>query len=229
MFKGIAAKWMLVCALVLAMCGSACTAFAAAKGKTEKAKGETKLESIEKVQKRLKAGTYAVLDTSMGRIICELYPSIAPIGVENFIGLAEGKREWIDPKTGTKVKKPLYNGTIFHRIIPDFMVQGGDPMGSGFGGPGYKFKNEVSSKVTFDRPGRLAYANSGPDTNGSQFFITHKDTSWLNGGYTIFGQCIEGQSVVNAMGAVARGSGDKPIKDVVLEKVTIVRVAGKKK
>jgi cyclophilin family peptidyl-prolyl cis-trans isomerase len=120
---------------------------------------------------------------------CALFPDKAPIGVANFIGLATGTKDWTTSKGVTKHGVPLYNGTIFHRVIPDFMIQGGDPAGDGTGDPGYKFKNEVSSDLLFDKPGRLAYANSGPDTNGSQFFITEVATPHLNGGYTIFGQC----------------------------------------
>ena len=140
------------------------------------------------------------------------------------VALAASSREL----TGKKVKNHFYDGLIFHRIIPDFMAQGGDPMGTGMGGPGYRFKNEVDPKVTFDKPGRLAYANAGPDTNGSQFFITHKATPWLDGGYTIFGQTVEGQSVVNAMGAVKRGPNDRPVEEVKIVKVTILRIADKK-
>jgi peptidyl-prolyl cis-trans isomerase A (cyclophilin A) len=187
-------------------------------------------ESFDHIKKRLKPGTYAVIDTTMGRILCELYPKVAPIGADNFIGLAEGTKEWTDPRTNKKVKKPFYDGLIFHRVIPGFMIQGGDPLGSGIGGPGYKFVNETSPEVTFDRAGRLAYANAGPDTNGSQFFITHNATPNLDGGYTIFGQCIEGQSVVNMIGNVKRGMHDRPNVDVVMTKVTILRVeAGKVK
>src|ERR1700734_2502388 len=131
----------------------------------------------------------AVIDTTVGKMTCELFPDKAPIGVANFIGLATGTKDWTTSKGVTKHGVPLYNGTIFHRVIPDFMIQGGDPAGDGTGDPGYKFKNEVSSNLLFDKPGRLAYANSGPDTNGSQFFITEVATPPLNGGYTIFGQC----------------------------------------
>jgi len=132
----------------------------------------------------------AVIETTAGNINCTLFPNKAPVGVANFIGLATGTKEWKDPKTGKMMKGvPLYNGTIFHRVIPNFMIQGGDPIGTGTGDPGYKFKNEVSADLTFDQPGRLAYANAGPDTNGSQFFITEVPTQYLDGKYTIFGQC----------------------------------------
>src|SRR5436190_8448121 len=134
----------------------------------------------------------AIIDTTAGKCTCTLYPDKAPIGVANFIGLARGTKDWTNPATGAKKHGvALYNGTIFHRVIPEFMIQGGDPAGNGTGDPGYKFKNEVSSDLLFDKPGRMAYANSGPDTNGSQFFITEVAVPHLNGNYTIFGQCDE--------------------------------------
>ena len=133
-------------------------------------------------------GTYATFDTSEGTVVCRLFEEEAPITVKNFIELAEGTREWTDPRDRQKSKSPLYDGTIFHRVIPDFMIQGGDPLGNGSGGPGYSFKDEFSD-LTFDQPGRLAMANSGPGTNGSQFFITEVPTPHLNGKHTIFGQC----------------------------------------
>ncbi|MGB0030009.1 MAG: peptidylprolyl isomerase, partial [Candidatus Sulfotelmatobacter sp.] len=131
----------------------------------------------------------AIIETSVGNMTCTLFPDKAPIGVENFIGLATGTKDWKTVRGVTKHGVPLYDGTIFHRVIPGFMIQGGDPAGDGTGDPGYKFKNEVSSDLLFDKPGRLAYANAGPNTNGSQFFITEVATPHLNGNYTIFGQC----------------------------------------
>ncbi len=132
----------------------------------------------------------AIIHTTAGDLHCTLYPKVAPIGVENFVGLATGTKDWTSPIGNAKKHGiPLYDGTIFHRVIPDFMIQGGDPAGNGAGDVGFKFKNETSSSVKFDRPGRLAYANAGPDTNGSQFFITEEAYPSLNGGYTIFGQC----------------------------------------
>ena len=131
----------------------------------------------------------AIIDTTAGKLTCTLFPDKAPVGVANFIGLANGTRDWKNPVSGaTKHGVPLYDGTIFHRVIPGFMIQGGDPAGNGTGDPGYKFKNETSPDLQFDKPGRLAYANAGPNTNGSQFFITEVATAYLNGGYTIFGQ-----------------------------------------
>lgn len=169
---------------------------------------------------------YAVIDTTAGKMICQLFPDRAPIGVENFVGLATGTKDWKNPVSGAnKHGVPLYDGTIFHRVIPGFMIQGGDPAGNGSGDPGYKFKNEVSSDLPFDRPGRLAYANAGPGTNGSQFFITEVATPHLNGGYTIFGQCDE-QTVelVKKIAAMARDpSNDKPFRPVKIVHITIAK------
>jgi peptidyl-prolyl cis-trans isomerase A (cyclophilin A) len=170
-------------------------------------------------------GTYAVFNTSEGKITVQLFETEAPITVKNFIELAEGAREWSHPLTHEKSTKKLYDGTIFHRVIPDFMIQGGDPAGSGMGGPGYRFEDETrGSRHRFDRPGKLAMANAGPGTNGSQFFITVAPTDWLTGKHTIFGEVVEGQDIVVKISKVARNSQDKPHKPVVLESVTINRV-----
>jgi len=169
-------------------------------------------------------GTYAIFDTTEGTIVCRLFEQEAPITVKNFIELAEGSREWTHPTTRDKSNAPLYNGTIFHRVIPDFMVQGGDPTGTGMGGPGYKFQDETKgSPHKFDKPGKLAMANSGPGTNGSQFFITVAATPWLTGNHTIFGEVVEGQDVADKITKVARNRQDKPNKDVVLNSVKIER------
>ncbi|OGC12431.1 peptidylprolyl isomerase [candidate division WOR-1 bacterium RIFOXYA12_FULL_52_29] len=165
--------------------------------------------------------TYAILETSMGKIVCELLDKEAPQTVKNFVGLAKGEIGWMDPKTGEIEKKPLYNGTIFHRVIPEFMVQGGDPLGNGRGGPGYRFDDEAPQETKFDLPGRLAMANSGPNTNGSQFFITVAATSWLDGKHTIFGNVIKGYDVVEKISQVDRDESDRPAREVVLKKVTI--------
>jgi peptidyl-prolyl cis-trans isomerase A (cyclophilin A) len=169
-------------------------------------------------------GPTAVLDTSLGRITCKLFDKQAPETVANFIGLAQGTKEWTDPVTKEKMHgKPFYDGTIFHRVIPDFMVQGGDRTGTGMGDPGYLFKDELSPDLNFDVPGRLAMANSGPDTNGSQFFVTTAATEWLNQKHTIFGQCDEhGLLVAQSIAEVSRDSNDKPTDPVILKKVTIV-------
>ena len=171
-------------------------------------------------------GPTAVLDTSMGRITCRLFDKEAPETVVNFVALANGTKDWTDPRTHKKVHgKSLYNGTVFHRVIPDFMIQGGDPTATGMGDPGYMFKDEFVDNLGFDVPGRLAMANSGPDTNGSQFFITEVPTEYLNHKHTIFGQCDDASlSVVRSIARVQRDANDKPITDVVLEKVTIVPV-----
>ena len=149
----------------------------------------------------------------------------APKTVANFIELAEGKREWTHPTTAAKSKDKLYDGTVFHRVIPDFMIQGGDPAGNGMGGPGYKFEDETKgSPHRFDKKGKLAMANAGPNTNGSQFFITVAGTEWLTGKHTIFGEVVEGQEIVDKISKVSRDRNDKPTKPVVLESVAIERV-----
>src|SRR4051812_16920913 len=171
-------------------------------------------------------GTYATFDTSMGKIVCRLFEKEAPNTVKNFIDLAEGKRNWSDSVSGKKGPGPLYDGTIFHRVIPNFMIQGGDPEGTGMGGPGYKFADETKgSPHGFQKPGKLAMANAGPNTNGSQFFITTADTSWLTGKHTIFGEVVEGYDVVEKISKLPTAAQDRPRKDVVLESVTIERVA----
>jgi peptidyl-prolyl cis-trans isomerase A (cyclophilin A) len=170
-------------------------------------------------------GPTAVLDTSMGRISCKLFDKQAPLAVANFIALAEGTKPWTDPVTRKKVKgKPFYNGTTFHRVIPEFMIQGGDPTGTGTGDPGYMFADEFDPNLNFDVPGRMAMANSGPDTNGSQFFITEVPTTHLNQKHTIFGQCDQPSiAVVSAIARVPRDPDDKPLQPVTLNKVTIVK------
>jgi peptidyl-prolyl cis-trans isomerase A (cyclophilin A) len=174
----------------------------------------------------LAAGTYAVFTTSEGKITVQLFEAEAPITVKNFIELAEGAKEWLHPVTRAKSKDKLYHGTIFHRVIPDFMIQGGDPAGNGMGGPGYRFQDETKgSPHKFDKPGKLAMANSGPNTNGSQFFITVAPTPWLTGNHTIFGEVVEGQDVVVKISKVPRNGQDKPHKPVVLESVVIERMA----
>jgi peptidyl-prolyl cis-trans isomerase A (cyclophilin A) len=171
-------------------------------------------------------GTFAIFNTTEGKITVRLFESDAPVTVKNFIELAEGAKEWTHPTTRKKSTDKLYHGTIFHRVIPDFMIQGGDPAGNGMGGPGYKFADETKgSPHSFDKPGKLAMANAGPNTNGSQFFITVAPTSWLTGKHTIFGEVVEGQDVVDKISKVPRSSQDKPKMDVVLESVAIERVA----
>jgi peptidyl-prolyl cis-trans isomerase A (cyclophilin A) len=157
----------------------------------------------------------AIIHTTAGDLHCTLLPKVAPIGVENFVGLSNGTKDWTSPVSHAKKHGvALYDGTIFHRVIPEFMIQGGDPAGNGMGDPGYKFKNETSPTVTFDRPGRLAYANSGPDTNGSQFFITEVPYPSLNGKYTIFGECDD--AAVELVKTIARMAtdGERPLRPV---------------
>ena len=169
-------------------------------------------------------GPTVIMETSMGRITCQFFQKQAPKTVANFIGLAEGTKDWTDP-TSKKVQhhKPLYDGTTFHRVIPEFMIQGGDPTGTGMGDPGYTFEDEFDPNLNFDVPGRLAMANSGPNTDGSQFFVTEQAVDSLNQHYTIFGQCDEPSVlVVKTIARVERDSSDKPVTPVVLKKVTII-------
>jgi len=169
-------------------------------------------------------GPTVVMDTSMGRITCQFFEKEAPKAVANFIALAQGTKDWTDPQSQKKMhNQPLYDGTIFHRVIPEFMIQGGDPTGTGMGDPGYTFEDEFNPDLNFDVPGRLAMANSGPNTNGSQFFITEVPTEHLNQKHTIFGQCDEPSiGLVKAIARVERDPNDKPVTPVVLQKVTIV-------
>jgi peptidyl-prolyl cis-trans isomerase A (cyclophilin A) len=165
--------------------------------------------------------SFATLETTKGAIRVRLFPDTAPKTVENFVGLATGSRSWQDPKTGAEQQRPLYDGTIFHRVIPDFMIQGGDPLGTGTGGPGYSFEDEVSGPHRFDRPGYLAMANAGPNTNGSQFFITQVPTPWLDGKHTIFGEVVDGMEVVDAIAGSERDARDRPLQELRLERVVI--------
>ncbi|TMK99384.1 MAG: peptidylprolyl isomerase [Actinobacteria bacterium] len=166
--------------------------------------------------------TTATFTTSMGTFKAQLLSEHAPVTVGNFVELARGKRQWRDPRDGRSKTEPLYDGTVFHRVIPDFMIQGGDPEGSGRGGPGYQFEDECPpGGPTFDRPGLLAMANAGPNTNGSQFFVTVAATPWLNGKHTIFGEVTEGMDVVEAISKTPTGAQDRPRTDVVIEKVEI--------
>jgi peptidyl-prolyl cis-trans isomerase A (cyclophilin A) len=165
----------------------------------------------------------ATLRTSQGTVVVRLFPDHAPKTVQNFVELAEGSREWADPASRKKTKAKLYDGTIFHRVIPKFMIQGGDPLGTGTGGPGYKFADEFHPDLSFDRPYLLAMANAGPGTNGSQFFITTVPTHHLNRRHTIFGEVISGSDVVDAISNVRTGRNDRPVSDVVLESVVINR------
>ncbi|GAA3443216.1 peptidylprolyl isomerase [Planomonospora venezuelensis] len=172
----------------------------------------------------------ATLNTNRGTVKVQLFPDHAPKTVRNFVELAEGTREWTHPETGEKTNAKLYDGTIFHRVIDGFMIQGGDPLGQGVGGPGYKFDDEIHPDLYFNRPYLLAMANAGIQmgrgTNGSQFFITVVPTPHLNGKHTIFGEVVEGQDVVDAIAKTPTARGDRPVDDVVLESVTVDRVQG---
>lgn len=164
---------------------------------------------------------HAELKTNKGLIKIKLFPEQAPETVKNFTELAQGLKEWTHPQTREKQKTPFYNGLIFHRVIKDFMIQGGDPTGTGMGGPGYRFGDEFDPSLKFDKPGLLAMANAGPGTNGSQFFITTVATPWLNNRHTIFGEVIEGLDVVVAISKVSKNHNDRPNDDVIIESVTI--------
>jgi peptidyl-prolyl cis-trans isomerase A (cyclophilin A) len=169
------------------------------------------------------------LHTTKGDISITLFPDHAPKTVRNFVGLAEGTKEWKDPRTGQTRTEPFYDGVSFHRIIPNFMIQGGDPLGTGTGGPGYVFDDEISPALSFDRPYLLAMANAGKQrgrgTNGSQFFITVAPTTWLTGKHTIFGEVSDqnGRDVVDAIAAVRTGAGDRPVEPVTIERVTVTK------
>ncbi|MBC8132708.1 MAG: peptidylprolyl isomerase [Deltaproteobacteria bacterium] len=165
----------------------------------------------------------ATIETTKGKFTCELFDKQAPITVANFVGLATGKRAWLDPKTSKWIqKKPLYDGLIFHRVIPGFMIQGGDPLGTGTGNPGYRFQDEIVPELRFDKPALLAMANAGPATNGSQFFITEGTPDHLTGRHTIFGAC-EPATLVGEITRVKTGPRDRPVDDVVIKKITIAR------
>jgi peptidyl-prolyl cis-trans isomerase A (cyclophilin A) len=196
----------LICGLALALGVAGC----------KKTEPTTQAQDLSSAETR-----YATLKTSKGDIVVRLFPKHAPKTVENFVGLATGKKEWRDPATNQMKREPLYDGTVFHRVIPGFMIQGGDPLGQGIGGPGYKFEDEFQSGRVFDKPGILAMANSGPNTNGSQFFITVSEPRHLDNRHTIFGEVIRGYDVVQAIAETPRDRRDKPLEPVVLEKVTI--------
>ncbi len=168
---------------------------------------------------------FATLKTSMGTIVIRLHEEKAPSTVANFVGLATGTKEWTDPKTGKPVTRPLYDGTVFHRVIPNFMIQGGDPLGTGTGGPGFRFADEFHPDLKHSKAGIVSMANAGPNTNGSQFFITHRATPWLDGRHSVFGEVVEGMEVVEAIGTVPRDARDRPVKPVVLQEVLIGRGA----
>jgi peptidyl-prolyl cis-trans isomerase A (cyclophilin A) len=169
-------------------------------------------------------GLYAIFETSQGNFVCKLFEKEAPKTVANFTGLADGSKEWIDVRIAQKEKRPFYDGLTFHRVIPKFMIQGGCPIGNGTGHPGFKFEDEFHPSLHHDKPGKLSMANSGPNTNGSQFFVTVAATPWLDNKHTIFGEVVEGMDIVTKISNVSRDSGDRPKTPVVLQHVRIERV-----
>ncbi len=173
---------------------------------------------------KLPKGLYAIFNTNMGSFTVKLFPDKAPVTVENFVGLATGKKEYMDPKTHEKKKGKFYDGLVFHRVIDSFMIQGGCPEGTGRGGPGYRFKDEFDPSLKFNKVGLLAMANAGPGTNGSQFFVTVKETPWLTGKHTIFGEVVENYELVETISKVKTAPGDKPLKPVVIETLEIKEV-----
>ncbi len=188
------------------------------------APGKATTPALPPVDLPSEPGTYAVIYTSMGNIVCLLYQDSAPQTVANFIGLATGKKPWKDIKTGRLRHTPLYSGTTFHRVIPDFMIQGGDPQGDGTGEPGYKVPDEIDPKLNFSQAGVLAMANSGPNTNGCQFFITVAPAEHLNGNYSIFGRVVSGQDIADAISKVPRNADDKPDTPVLIKAIAIKTV-----
>lgn len=163
----------------------------------------------------------ATFETNKGTFKVKLFASQAPKTVENFVGLAEGTKEYTDPKTGKKAKSHFYDGLKFHRVIPNFMIQGGDPLGTGTGGPGYQFGDEIVSELRHSKPGILSMANAGPGTNGSQFFVTVEATPWLDGKHTVFGEVTEGMDVVMQISKAKTAPGDRPVEDIVIKSLKI--------
>ncbi len=168
-------------------------------------------------------GVYARVVTTEGNFTIRLFDQEAPRTVENFVGLAEGTKQWSDPRTNQKVQQPYYNGTIFHRVISGFMIQGGDPLGQGIGGPGYNFADEFHPKLRHNKAGILSMANRGPNTNGGQFFITLAPTPHLDDRHAVFGEVVDGMDVISKIGKTPTGDRDRPVKDIVIQTVTIER------
>lgn len=220
------AFWIYLVALVVFALSS--PAFAAgskdksaAPGKADATAAEAPKTEKSKTEKKGKE-MIAVFETSQGTFKIKLFADKAPKTVENFVGLAEGTKEYTDPKSGKPAKSKFYDGLIFHRVIPNFMIQGGDPLGNGTGGPGYRFGDEISD-LKHDKPGILSMANAGPGTNGSQFFITVAKTPWLDGKHTVFGEVIEGMDIVNAISLARTGSMDRPVEPITIKTLKIER------
>lgn len=210
--------WIYLCAFLLA-------AFSFhADAKTEAKAQKSKDEKIEKKKSKKEKQMFALFETTKGNFKVKLFSDKAPKTVENFVGLAEGTKEWTDPKTGKQVKKPFYDGLTFHRVIKDFMIQGGCPLGTGTGGPGYKFEDEFPAGAPkHDKPGILSMANAGPNTNGSQFFVTTIATPWLDGRHTVFGEVVEGMDIVHSIEKSKTGPMDRPAEPIVINHVKIIK------
>ena len=215
-FSGIQAAALV--ALAVSAAGSSLPQSSAAHKSTAHRSTQPALPAVELPSE---PGLYAVIYTSMGNIVCRLFEQEAPKAVSNFRGLATGTKPWTDPETGKIKHTPLYSGTTFHRVIPKFMIQGGDPIGTGTGSPGYKFEDEIAPNRTFDHAGILAMANSGPNTNGSQFFITVAPAEHLNGHYSVFGEVVSGQDVADTISNVPRDESDKPLAPVKIIAIAI--------
>lgn len=181
------------------------------------------MRQIEEKKLGLGKGLYAVLVTTKGEIVIQLEEEKTPETVTNFVGLATGQKEYTDPRTNKKASEPFYDGTVFHRVIKDFMIQGGDRLGQGTGGPGYRFKDEFHASLRHTGAGILSMANAGPNTNGSQFFITLVATPWLDGKHSVFGRVVKGMGVVSAIGVAPTGSMDRPREEIRIERVDVVR------
>ena len=191
-----------------------------AKSDEKKSKKEASKATDKKADKKEGKDMIAVFETSKGTFKIKLFADKAPKTVENFVGLADGSKEWTNP-AGKKVTTPLYDGTKFHRVIPNFMIQGGDPLGNGTGGPGYRFADEFDKSLKHDKPGILSMANAGPGTNGSQFFVTVAATPWLDGKHTVFGEVIDGMDVVYDISKAKTAPGDRPVEDIVIKSLKI--------
>jgi peptidyl-prolyl cis-trans isomerase A (cyclophilin A) len=208
-------------------CAGAAALFSRAKDSVGTIVAEQETQPAEAlIELNQPAGLYAVFETTMGRIVCRLFPEKAPITVQNFVELARGTRKWYNVAERVWEQRPYYNGLTFHRVIPDFMIQGGDYMGNGTGSIGYTFQDEFSSDLVFDEPGKLAMANAGPDTNGAQFFITVAPTPWLDHKHSIFGEVVEGQDVADAISETPRDVRDRPLRPVIIRRVVIVDSRG---
>jgi peptidyl-prolyl cis-trans isomerase A (cyclophilin A) len=202
----------------------ACAALAAASGRQAAGPVGSDQGASSAVELPTEPGQYAIIYTSSGTIVCRLFDKSAPKTVSNFVGLATGTKAWTDPETGKTKHTPIYPGTTFHRVIPGFMIQGGDPLGDGHGTPGYQIDDEIDPNLGFDKPGVLAMANSGPNTNGSQFFITVAPAPHLDGRYSIFGEVVSGQGVADSISQVPRDDEDKPLTTVKILRIVIRRV-----